>query len=306
MKGKIAVTPRSLSRDGHPALEKLSDAGYEVIFPTPGRMPEINELGAFLPGCVGYLAGIEPIPSKILMLCKKLKVISRNGVGVDNIDLAAAEKMGIAVYKAVGANARGVAELTISLLLAGLRHVPWTNSNLKAGEWQRLKGIEIQGRVLGLVGCGQIGKHVAEMAIGLGMQARAYDLYPDRAFIPSGDFHFVQLDELLHGSDVISLHCPPGEAPLINEGVIRKIKRGAYLINTARAGLIDPDSVLGALESGQLRGYATDVYQTEPPEMTELLRHKLVITTPHIGGFTEESIQRATEAAVDNLLLVLE
>jgi len=110
-KGKIAVTPRSLSRGGHPALHALEEAGYEVIFPTPGKQPTLDDLRAFLPGCVGYLAGVEPIPADILNRCPDLKIISRNGVGVDNVDLKAAQACGIAVEKAVGANARGVAEL---------------------------------------------------------------------------------------------------------------------------------------------------------------------------------------------------
>ena len=306
MKGKIAVTPRSLSRHGHPALEVLTRAGYEVIYPTPGKQPTINELRAFLPGCVGYLAGVEPIPAGVLALCPKLKVISRNGVGVDNVDLAAAQAMGIAIEKAAGANARGVAELAITLMLAGLRHVPWSDQQLKQGSWSRREGIEVSGRTLGVVGCGQIGKYVAQMALGLGMRVRGFDLFPDPTFAPAGDFAFDDLETLLRESDVVSLHCPPAERPLIDAVAIEHMKTGAYLLNTARAALVDAEAVLQALESGKLRGFATDVYDREPPEITPLLRHERVIATPHAGGLTAESIERATEAAVRNLLKVLE
>jgi D-3-phosphoglycerate dehydrogenase len=306
MKGKIAVTPRSLSRGGHPALKPLEQAGYELIFPAPGEQPTVAQLKASLPACVGYLAGVEPIPAEVLALCPQLKVISRNGTGVDNIDLEVAQAMRIAIERAAGANARGVAELTITLMLAGLRHVPWSDKRLKEGQWARRQGIEIQGRLLGVIGCGQIGKYVAQMALGLEVRVRAYDLFPDSSFTPAGDFGFVTLDQLLAESEVISLHCPPEPQPLINAATLARVKDGAYLINTARANLIDEQAVLDALESGKLRGFATDVYHNEPPELTPLLRHDRVITTPHAGGFTEESIERATEVAVSNLLKVLE
>jgi D-3-phosphoglycerate dehydrogenase len=306
MKGKIAVTPRSLSRSGHPALAGLRAAGYEVIFPTPGRQPTLDELRQFLPGCTGYLAGVEPIPADVLALCPELRVISRNGVGVDNIDLAAAHAQGITITKAVGANARGVAELAITLMLAGLRYVPWSVSRLKAGTWARQEGIEVRSRMLGVVGCGQIGKHVAEMAVGLGMRVRAFDLYPDWSFCPAGDFAFCSLEEIWRSADVISLHCPPAGRPVVDAAALACMQPGTYLVNTARATLIDEDAVLQAIERGILRGYATDVYAQEPPVMTPLLQHERVICTPHAGGFTVESVERATEAAVANLLQVLE
>lgn len=306
MKGRIAVTPRSLSREGHPALEELRRAGYEVIFPAPGRMPTEAELGEFLPQCVGLLAGVEPISAEVLSQCPQLKVISRNGVGVDSIDLAAAAEMGIAVEKAVGANSRGVAELAAALMLSGLRRICWSDRRLKEGDWARPKGIEVLGRQLGVVGCGQIGRHLVEIGLGLGMRVRAFDLYPDQAFKPPGDFGYVGLDELIRESDVISLHCPPEAEPIIGPAAVSSMKEGVFIINTARASLVDDAAILNGLESGKIRGFATDVFPSEPPEPTPLLLHERVVLTPHAGAFTEESILRATEGAVDNLLKVLE
>lgn len=305
MKGKVAVTPRSLSGGGHPALVPLEEAGYQLIFPAPGQLPNVEQLKQTLPDCVGYLAGVEPIPAEVLKLCPNLKVISRNGVGVENIDLDAAGALGIVVERAVGGNARGVAELTIGLMLAGLRQIPWSDKQLKEGSWSRQKGIEVQGRTLGVIGCGQIGQYVVQMGLGLGMKAIAYDLYPNADFTPPGEFGFVSLDHLLSRADVISLHAPPSEKPLIDARAMTQMKDGAFLINTARAGLVDEAAVLAALDAGKLRGFATDVFDTEPPEVTPLLRHYRVIATPHAGGFTEESIERATAGAVSNLLKVL-
>ena len=306
MKGKIAVTPRSLSRDGHPALEGLRRAGYEVIFPAPGRQPTEAELGKFLPQCVGLLAGVEPITAEVLSRCPDLKVISRNGVGIDNIDLRAAAQQGIVVEKAEGANSRGVAELAVALMLSGLRQVSWSDKRLKEGNWSRQKGIEVQGRQMGVVGCGQIGRKVVEIALGLGMRARAYDLYPNPSFQPPGDFRYAGLDELVRESDVISLHCPPEAKPVLDAAAVSSMKDGVFIVNTARASLVDEAAILNGLEAGKIRGYATDVFPSEPPEMTPLLLHERVIVTPHAGGFTEESVRRAAEMAVDNLLKVLD
>lgn len=303
MSGRIAITPRSLSEHGHAALEPLTEAGYELVFPSPGRQPTEAELRAVLPGCVGYLAGVEPVGRALLEAASPtLRVISRNGVGTDAIDRAAAAEHGIAVRVAEGANAEGVAELAIALMLAATRHLPAADRAIKAGGWRRRAGVELRGRALGLVGAGRIGRRVAELALGLGMRVRAFDAFPDDGFRPRGDFAYAPLEDVLAGADVVSLHCPPAAEPLIGSRQIATMTPGALLINTARAGLVDEGAVLAALESGRLGGYATDVFVQEPPELTPLLLRDDVVTTPHVGGYTAESVDRAARAAVDNLL----
>ena len=165
---KILITPRSLTKEGHPALELLRKAGFQVITCTPGKSPEEEELLRLLPGCVGYLAGVEKVSARVLEAAKGLKVISRNGAGISNVDLEAARRLNIQVLPTPGANARGVAELTIGLILALLRSIPWSDGQLKAEAWSRRQGIELEGRTLGLVGCGDIGKLVVKMALGAG------------------------------------------------------------------------------------------------------------------------------------------
>lgn len=304
---KVLVTPRSVTRSGHPAMERLRKAGCDVVFATPGVQPDEAELLAKLPGCSGYLAGVEPVPACVLQAASPtLRVISRNGVGVDNVDLAAAERLGIRVLPTPGANARGVAELAIALMLALARSVPWSDAQLKAGRWERRKGMELEGRVLGLVGCGRIGQLVARMAGGFGMTVIGYDLSPCADGCEGLEYR--GLDDLLAAADVVSLHCPPPDdgRPLIDADAIGKMKPGALLINTARAALVDDAAVLEALESEHLAGFATDVFAAEPPaEDDPLVRHERVIATPHVGGFTAESVDRAIGAAVDNILGVL-
>jgi phosphoglycerate dehydrogenase-like enzyme len=303
---KILVTPRSLTRaGGHPALDKLRQAGHEILFCTPGQQPDEAELAELLPECVGYLAGVERISEAVLEAARQLRVISRNGVGVDNVDLAAAERLGIAVCKTPGANARGVAELAIGLAFSLARAIPPSDAALKRNDWERTKGFELAGKTMGVIGCGAIGREVSCMALGVGMHVLAYDPGADAAFDPGPDFRYGSIDEVLEQADVISLHCPGSDRPLLDASALGRMKKGACIINTARPSLIDAPAVLAALDDGNLAGAALDVFEHEPPTDNPLAHHVKVIATPHIGGFTAESVDRAVDAAVENLLAEL-
>ena len=301
----ILVTPRSLTRTGHQSLIRLQSSGYQTVMCQPGQQPSTRELLELLPDCVGYLAGVEPIDKHVLTAATRLQVISRNGTGVNNIDLDAAKRLGISVLRAEGANARGVAELTIGLVFSLVREIPFSNRQLKQLCWERRKGIELDGRTLGLVGCGRVGQHVAVMATGMGMRVCAYDPYAGNASLTTTPpIRFESLANVLGQSDVVSLHCPPSPEghPLINADSLGLMKDGAYLVNTARGELLDDQAVLDALNCDKLSGLAIDAYRREPPGNALLIQHHKVIATPHIGAFTSESVSRACDAAVDNLL----
>ena len=302
---RILITPRSVTKLGHPALGKLTAKGFQVVLSTPGVQPEEAELLEKLPGCVGYLAGVEKVSARVLEAAQGLRVIARNGVGVDNVDLAAAARLGVQVLPAAGTNARGVAELTLALILAAARSIPFSDAQIKAGRWGRRQGFELQGRTLGLIGCGNIGQRVARMARGMDMHVLAYDVCASS--IQCADVSFCPLDEVIRTADVISLHCAaaPDAKPLVDAAFLGKMKKGAILINTARASLLDAAAVMGALDVGTLAGLATDVFAREPPGDDPLVRHTRVIATPHIGGFTTESVDRAVDGAVENILRVL-
>lgn len=304
---KVLVTPRSLTKDGDPALDRLKDAGYEVILFTPGKQPSEEELISLLPGCVGYLAGVEKVSPRVLEAGKDLRVISRNGTGADNIDKDAAKRMNIRICRTEGTNSGGVAELTIGLILALVRSIPFSDAHLKDRRWERRRGIELEHRTLGLIGCGKIGKRVALLATGMGMKVIAFRRNPDYAFSPD-NFRYVSLDELYQQSDIISLQCPPLDSgkPLIDKEAISKMKKGVYLINTARASLMDQDAVLQCLESSRIAGAAIDVFDQEPATDYRLLMDPRVIATPHIGGYTTESISRTTIQAVENIIKTLD
>lgn len=304
---KVLVTPRSLTGARSPGLEPLGEAGYKLVFSSPERLPGENELVELLPGCVGYLAGVEPIGERVLAAATELVAISRNGVGIDNIDLVAAERYGVRVLRANGANSRAVAELTLALTLGCLRHVTWQDALVKSGTLKRFQGREAGGRTLGIVGCGAIGKLVAKLGLALDMRVLGHDVAPDKRFAPSANFRFATLDEVFGAADVVSLHSPPlpSGRPLVTAAALAGMRAGAVLVNTARAGLVDPAAVLAALDAGSLSAYATDTADAESPDLAPLLRHERVIATPHIGAYTEESVARATAVAVENLLRAL-
>lgn len=305
--GRVLVTPRSLTRAPGRMLHPLIEAGFELVFCTPGETPGEAELLQLLPGCVGWIAGVEPVSERVLRAAAGLRAISRNGTGVDNLPLTVAAGLGISILRAPAANATGVAELAICLMLASIRSVPTLSAALRSGAWRRQLGGEIGGRTVGVVGCGAIGQRVVRAALGLGACVVAYDPFPASSFRPEGPFGWQDLDTLLAQSDVVSLHCPmpAGDQPLLDALMIARMPPGCHLINTARAGLIDEDALLAALDDGRIGGYATDVFAIEPPPPSRLIAHERVIATPHIGGFTAESVSAATNAAIDNLLQAL-
>ena len=157
MTKRILITPRSLTQLHSPDLQGLENAGYELVYARPGVTPTEQELLELVPGCVGWLAGVEPISERVLRAATNLKVISRNGTGVDNIPVTLAQELSIKVLRVEAANARGVAELAICLALAALRHLPALHCALKQGQWKPIRGSEICGRLFGLIGCGAVG-----------------------------------------------------------------------------------------------------------------------------------------------------
>ena len=304
-KKKILVTPRSISKNGHPELSRLVEAGYEVLLPFPGEQPSEEDLLNVIADCSGYLAGVERISGKVLENAPLLRIISRNGVGIDNVDLISAKDHGITVLGTPGANSQGVAELALALLLGSARGLVGGSTSIKSGGWKRSKGIEMQGKTLGIIGCGNIGQRLAKMALGIGMHVIGYDMYQADELVSLSGFSFVGMEELLASADVISLHCPPNETPLVNQQFLQQVKKGVIIINTARSQLVDMEAMYEALENGTVNHYAVDAFTSEPPALNKLLLHERVTLSPHVGGFTEESIQRATSSAVANILKIL-
>jgi len=306
---RILVTPRSVTAEGHPALARLTRAGFEIVMSPAGKMPAASDLKQLLPGCVGWLAGVEPITDDVLSAASDLRIISRNGTGVDAIDLDSARRRGIEIRRADGANARGVAELAIGMILALARSLPFSDAAIKADGWSRRKGFEIEGKTLGVVGCGKIGRIVASLARGLGMQVVGHDPFAQQSdeALDASLVHLVNLDDIFALSHVITLHCPPPAdgRPLVDARRLGLAKPGVVIINTARHELVDIPALVAAIERGHVAGAALDVFDAEPPIERSHLASDRILATPHIGGFTDESVDRAVDVAVTNLLEAL-
>lgn len=289
------MTPRSMTQ-GHPALERLREAGFEVMLAPAGRMPDGDFLRRELPGCIGYLAGVESIGARLLESARGLRIISRNGAGVSNIDLDACERLGIVVTRVDGGNAASVAELTIGLMLGLARRIGDADAALKTGRWERKTGIELNGKTLGIVGLGQIGLRVARISKAMGMRVIGFDP------LVSDEVECVSMAVLLGRADVVTLHCPPSAEAVLR---ISEMKPGALLINTARWELLLESEILEALDSGHLAGYATDVLDGEPPLDWTLAKHPKILVTPHIGANTEAAANFCANRAVEDLLGVV-
>ncbi|MCB8875883.1 phosphoglycerate dehydrogenase [Acidisoma silvae] len=307
MSGKILVTPRSLTAHPHPAFAHFEAQGFEIVLGPAGKQPDEAALLSLIPDCIGWIAGVEPVSEAVIAAAGSLRAVARNGVGTDNLPVAHLRARGIPVLTADGANAAGVAELALTLILSALRHVPAADAGIKAGHWPRRRGRELRAATVGVIGCGAIGRDVAKLTGALGARVIGYDpMRPN--FESPHDFRWAEIPALLADSDIVTLHCPPPAdgRPLIDAEHLAIMRHGAILVNTARAGLVDEAAVLAAIESGQLDTYAADVFAEEPPRSLALAGHPHVIATSHIGAFTEESVDRATVIAVQNLLAALQ
>ncbi|KXF75142.1 oxidoreductase [Paramesorhizobium deserti] len=305
---RILVTPRSLTAEPHPDIERLRENGFDIVYSKAGQTPTEGELLQLVPDCVGWLAGVEPVTPRVIEAAANLRVISRNGVGIDNLPVDVLAKRGVKVMIAEGANALGVAELTIGLTFSALRAIPLADAGIKAGNWPRVRGLEIHGRTVGIIGCGAIGREVARMVVALGASVIAYDPLRPNLDLPSTHFAYRDIDEIVASAEILSLHCPlpkDGSA-LLDRQRLSSLRDGLLLVNTARARLVDEDALIEALDLGRIGCYATDVFEPEPPVDLRLAAHPRVIATSHIGGFTAESVDRATRIAADNLLSALQ
>jgi D-3-phosphoglycerate dehydrogenase len=297
---RILVTPRSLSASEHPAIQLLRNQGWEVIFGPRGRLPEEGELLQLLPGCAGWLAGVEPISVRVLDAAKQLQVISRNGSGIDNIPLEEAKGRGITVLSAAGANAQGVAELTVGLALAAVRHFHLADRQLKEGKWARRLGKELNGRSALVVGFGKIGRLVARLLAAFDSSVSVVEPME----VATDPFAKVELSAGVRSADLVTLHCPPlaGGRPLITAELVARSRPGLILINCARRSLVDETAVLTGLETGQIEIYASDVFEEAAGDSSALIGHPKVIATPHLGAYTKESVDRAAVEAAENLI----
>lgn len=248
---------------------------------------------------VGIIAGVEPLTRSVMRKAKTLKVISRCGIGLDSVDLEAAREFGITVMNTPDGPTRPVAELSIGLMISLLRDIHSVNEGIRRGSWDRPMGTLLYGKTVGIIGCGRIGTYVARLLSGFGCNILGYDAKDN-----NDGAHYVRVDfeELLNQSDLLTLHLSYSDSVhhLMDRTAIRKMKRGAFLINAARGGLVDEKALYEALQSGHLGGAAIDTFEEEPYRgpLRELSN---VLLTSHIGSYAKEARMLMEKQAWENL-----
>jgi phosphoglycerate dehydrogenase-like enzyme len=279
-----------------------------VIYNPFERPLTSSEVGALLPGCDGYIAGLDYIDRAAIDRADQLKVIARYGIGVDRIDLAAAAEKSIVVTNTPFANAVSVAELTIGMILSLARSIPALTADTRTGGWSRIAGITLEGKTVGLVGLGSVGKQVALRLRAFDCTLLAYDPAADADFAAANRIELVALEDVISQADFLSLHCSllPVTRGMVNASFLAQVKPGAYLINTARGELIDEAALIEALQNGHLRGAALDAFAQEPPgKDNPLLALPQVIATPHSGAHTDGAMNAMGWGALHDCLAVL-
>jgi len=301
---KILITDH-ISEEGIRKLREFGDVEIQV-----GVSEE--ELKARIAGYDALIvrSGTK-VTREVIEAGTRLKVIGRAGVGVDNIDVDSATERGIMVVNAPGANTISAAEHTIGMLLSLSRKIPAANQSLKSGEWSRKKymGVEVNGKVLGVIGLGRVGGEVAKRAKGLGMRVVAYDPFISQEKAGELGVSLMGFSEVLSISDFITIHTPlmKDTYHLIGKDEFEKMKEGVRIINCARGGIIDENALVEAIKSGKVAGAALDVFEQEPPPMdSDLLKLDSVIVTPHLGASTEEAQRAAAIVIADEVIRALE
>jgi phosphoglycerate dehydrogenase-like enzyme len=285
-KPKILISAMTLAQADGAYRRVLREAGFEFVFPSkPVQLLE-DELLTLLNGVAATLAGSEPYTARVLAANPSLRVIARVGVGYDAVDLAAANAHGIAVTIAPNTNQEAVAEHTFALILGLAKNLANQHNATKAGGWPRGTNLPVRGQTLGIAGLGRIGKAVALRGEAFGMRLLAYEPYPDTAFTAAHRIDLVSFDRLLAESDYLTLHLPlTAESKyLINRHTLAKMKPTAFLVNTARGGLVCEADLLEALRAKRLAGAGLDVFEEEPPGRIPLFELDNVILTPHAAG----------------------
>lgn len=276
------------------AVNVFEQRGIDVV--QTGKMTE-DEIVEMIPDFQGLaIRSSTKVTENVLAAAKQLKVIGRAGIGVDNVDVPASTAKGVIVMNTPMGNAITTAEHALAMMFSLARHIPQANQTTHAGAWakSRYMGVELTGKLLGIIGSGNIGSIVAEKAIGFGIKVQAYDPYLTEERANVLGIKKVELEELLTTSDIVSLHVPktPDTENIISASAINQMKKGALLINCARGGLVDELALRVALENGHLKGAALDVFLEEPAKENPLFGLENVICTPHLGASTTEAQEK--------------
>ena len=306
MAKKIVVTPRGFAKCGLENAEIIRKAGFDLVYNDTGLSYTKEQFYDITKDADGVIVGVESVDKAYIDAHPSLKAVVKFGVGTDNIDVEYCKEKGIFVGRTVGSNARSVAETAISFILADSKNLFESIANTRENGWAKMTGYEILGKTVGIVGFGAIGKHVAKMAVGLGMKVLAYDAFGiDRELAASMEVEIADLGEIIARSDFLSLHVPltPETANMISAKEMASMKSSAVLINTARGGIVNEADLYEALKGGVIRAAYFDVFSSEPPAKDEpLLTLPNFYLTPHIASRSEEAEKNTADMSTRIIL----
>lgn len=298
---KIAITTTSFGKHDLSLLELLEQERISYLLNPYGRKLREDEIIELIKGVDGIIAGTESLTRKVLESTPSLKVISRCGVGMDNVDITVAEQLGIKVFNTPYGPTLAVAELTVGLIFDLLRKISWMDRELRASTWKKRTGNLLQGKRIGIVGFGRIGQKVAELLLPFGVDLG----YCDNIRIGELEnlrIKRLEMDELLRKSDIVTFHVSGKyEKPLLGAKEIDTMKKGAWIVNVARGGVVDEGALFNALKDGRLAGAALDVFKKEPYD-GPLKKLDNIILTPHIGSYAKEARMEMERQTVKNLI----
>lgn len=296
MKHKILIGPSTFAALDSAPMDMLSQSGFEVVNNPFGRKLTRSELIQLLKGVTGLIAGLESLDREVLAN-SELKVISRCGSGMSNVDLKAADELGIKIFSTPDGPTSAVAELTIGALLCLLRMIPQMDRNLHNGKWNKRIGTQLEGKTIVIVGFGRIGRRLAELLVPFKIKILLVDPFLQES---KEEFPVLTIEEALPHADIVTLHSS-GETEIIGANELNLIKPGAFLLNAARGDLIDEDVLVQSLENGKIKGAWIDTFKQEPYS-GPLTKFEQVVLTPHIGSYTYECRRSMEMESVDKLL----
>jgi phosphoglycerate dehydrogenase-like enzyme len=306
---RVLVTVRSFGGAQPELRDELEDAVAEVRWNELGRPLEPAELREAIADVDGVVAGVDRFDASVIEAGERLRVIARHGVGTDGVDLAAAARRGVVVTNTPGANADAVAELAIGLMLALARQIARGDRLIRSGGYRALRGIQLSGRTVGLLGVGRTGSAVARRASALGCRVLGFDPALTPAQLQESGAIPASFERVVAEADFLSLHVPVTDdtREMVDADFLARMKPGAFLVNTARGELVVEGDLVRALDEGRLAGAALDALREEPPAPgSPLLEREDVILTPHSGADTEEARAAMGRGALDDLLAVLD
>jgi D-3-phosphoglycerate dehydrogenase len=299
----ILISTSSFARHSREPLDLLDAQGARYRLNAQGRKLTADEIASLLGDIDGLIAGTEPLTREVLLRAPRLKVISRCGTGLDNVDLAAAAELGIQVRNTPDAHVDAVAELTLAVMLSTLRRLPEADRSIRAGAWEKPMGRLLRGRTVGLVGLGRVGKRLIELLSPFHVTVLASDPHEDRDFAAASGVEYVRLDDMLEHADIVSLHLPYSAQVhhLFDADRLSRMKPGSILVNCARGGLVDEAALCSALQEGHVGGAHLDTFEHEPYE-GPLIGLPAVTLSSHIGSYAVEGRVQMEREAVQNLI----